>query len=191
MVAGCAATGAAFLALGVFIADVAAGGGRSAASPSCDDPKRTAGATLLGGTGAPRGRSRRWSPLIVRCSQFADFENAPPMRPHLISADGRIACAVRQAADSGQPARTPLRGDRRGSADPLVPRRRPAGPSTNHRGRGCRSARSARPRCAVAAAFGARMSLSVAFAASLGALVVGIVIGGARQASPEAASKPC
>ena len=55
VIAGCAATGAAFLALGIFIADVALAAA-DPRSPSCNDPKPQARRHAIGRTTcSPRG----------------------------------------------------------------------------------------------------------------------------------------
>ena len=87
LVAGCAATGAAFLALGIFVSDVALAAPIRGCRGSIDaDPasrRRTPGNDR-----EPRSRLRYRPNTPVQ--QFKDFENAPPMRVRLITADGRL-----------------------------------------------------------------------------------------------------
>ncbi len=121
------------------------------------------------------------APLITPHSptrQFPDYENAPPMRPHLISADGRIVWPFvkpltlvnrlerRFEATSTE---VPIRWFHDGVVWSIDESHGPWLPlGADPLGRDVLSR----------LAFGARLSLSVAFTASLAALVVGIVIGG-------------
>ncbi len=140
-------------------------------------PTRRIGAALLTGLVA----LAVGAPLITAhdpLRQFPDYENAPPMRPHLISADGRLAWPfVRPVRLVNRLERrfetmadeVPVRWFRGGvlwsideSNGPWLPL------GSDPLGRDVLSR----------LLFGARLSLAVAFTASLAALALGVVVGG-------------
>ena len=110
--------------------------------------------------------------------QFADYENAPPMRPHLVSADGRLAWPFvrpltlvdrleRRFEPTGD--EMPIRWFHAGVLWSIDESKGPWLPLG-----GDPLGRDVLARLL----FGARLSLSVAFMASLVALVVGMAVGG-------------
>ena len=122
-----------------------------------------------------------FAPLLTPHSpltQFPDFENAPPMRPRLIAADGRPSRPfVRRVRVADRLERrfelsaeeVPIRWFAGGVLWSIDESRGPWLPlGSDPLGRDVFSR----------LLYGARLSLSVAFAASLGALLIGVVIGG-------------
>ena len=113
VVAGCAATGAAVLAIGIFVADVALAARRPAGRGSAmtTDPRRRCGTAVGAGRWlalfAPRSDPAQSDPPVHRLRERAADASSPHRRRR------EVVWPFVQPLTSGRSARTAVRGDRR------------------------------------------------------------------------------